>query len=429
MASKDVHPGDIVIEKLMLHSDDGQRSFDLKEHAVALDIYESIMSPIIFAKLHILDAIDLVREFPIIAEEYIDIEFKLPNSEKSTSYKLHVKSVDNMETLPQQTAKAYILSLTSMELVEDAKQRVDGRPAGVRDGNNVLKGKPTHEAIGTILTEYLNTEKKYSFEPTKGLDEISISRVKPFVAIDQLRRRCISNQYESHSFCFFENQRGYVLSTLERLFDEGRKVIGDKVFWTDTDTQSDVTQNMFRNIIGYRQIQFADSIDKINQGGFKNNVGVFDITSKSYKKIEYNDSEKNSSFKTVEGQALDQNSSQYVNKHSKTTSKTLFMLKDGARAELDLPEKISHLIAYTQKIVQNLVHIHVWGDNLLTAGDVIRCQFPKSWGMSDKSNSEDRLSSNNFLVSKLAHHITINSGARPIYTISMELIKGGILER
>lgn len=429
MADKDVRPGDVVIEKLWLYSDDGQRNYDLRDQAVALDIFESITSPIIVAKLRMLDAIDLLREFPIIGEEYVEIEFKLPNSEKSTSYKLHVKSVDSLETMNQQTAKAYILTLVSMEMIQDAENRVDGRLAGSRDSNNVLRGKPTHEAIGTILTEYLETEKTYSPEPTKGLDEVLITRIKPFVAIDLLRRRALSLEYKSNSFCFFENQRGYVFSTLERLFDEGRKVIGDKVFWTDTDTQNDITQNMFRNIIGYKQIQFADTIDKINQGGLKNNVGVFDITSKTYRKIEYIDNEKNDEFKTVEGKALGQNSSAYTNKHSKTTSKTLFMLQDGARSELDLAEKITYLTAYVQKIVQNLVHIHVWGDNLLTAGDVIKCYLPKSWGMSDRSRTEDRLSSSNFLVSKLAHHITINSGARPIYTISMELIKGGILEK
>ncbi len=429
MASKDVQPGDIEIVKLWLYSDDGHKDYNLKAQAVALDIFESITSPIIYANIYILDAIDLLREFPIIGEEYVEIEFKLPNSEKSTTYKLHVKSVDAVETLPQQTAKGYILSLVSMEMVEDAKTRVDGRPAGFRDGNNVLKGKPTHEAIQTILTEYLKTDKKYDYEPTKGLDEVSISRLKPFLAIDLLRRRSLSNKYKSHSFCFFENQRGYRLSTLERMFDEGRKVIGDRVFWTDTDTKHNVTQNMFRNIIGYRQVQFADSIDKINQGGFRNNIGVLDFLTKTYTKTEYKDTDENSGFATVEGEALNQNSPQYVNKHSDKTSKTLFMLKDGSRAELDLGDKITKLSAYVQKIVQNLIHIHVWGDNLLAAGDVITCKLPKAWGMSDKSKSEDRLSSNNFLVAKLAHHITINSGARPIYTISMELIKGGDLER
>ena len=262
-------PGDVDITRIWLYSDDGNREYNLMEQVVSINIYESLMSPIIYAEIFINDSNDLLRQFPILTEEYVEIEFKLPNSEDESSYKLHVKEVKGLTVDEQQKSKTYVLSLVSMELIDDASTTIYKRYGGYKDKNGVAHGSEIHTGIQSILTDYLGTEKKFEYEQTKGIDEVLITKLQPFAAIDQLRRRALSKQYESHSFCFFENKHGYVLSTLERLFDKGKDTIGDRTFWTDTNTANDITQNMYRNIIGYKQIRFADSISRIGQGGLK----------------------------------------------------------------------------------------------------------------------------------------------------------------
>jgi hypothetical protein len=421
-------PGDVEITKVWLYSDDGNRNYDLIQQVVSIDIYESIMSPIIYADVFINDSNDLLRQFPILTEEYVEIEFKLPNSEDVSSYKLHVKEIKNVRANDQQKSKSYTLSLVSMELLDNVSTIIYKRYGGYKDKSGVAHGTEIHTAIQSILAEYLGTEKKFEYEQTKGIDEILITREKPFAAIDQLRRRALSKQYQSHSFMFFENKHGFVLSTMERLFDKGKDTIGDRTFWTDTNTANEVTQNMYRNIIGYKQIQSADSIGRISQGGLRTGVGKLDVMTGEYLITEYDDSKDQDKFKTVEGKSIGQNSSSFTRKHSKGTAKNLLMIGDGSRSETELPEKMASLQAYTQKITQNLVGIHIWGDNLITVGDVIECRLPSATGTTQTDHKEDRLSSGKFLVSKV-RHILLNGQGKQKYTMSCELVKGTLFER
>jgi len=421
-------PGDVDITRIWLYSDDGNREYNLMEQVVSINIYESLMSPIIYAEIFINDSNDLLRQFPILTEEYVEIEFKLPNSEDESSYKLHVKEVKGLTVDEQQKSKTYVLSLVSMELIDDASTTIYKRYGGYKDKNGVAHGSEIHTGIQSILTDYLGTEKKFEYEQTKGIDEVLITKLQPFAAIDQLRRRALSKQYESHSFCFFENKHGYVLSTLERLFDKGKDTIGDRTFWTDTNTANDITQNMYRNIIGYKQIRFADSISRIGQGGLKTSIGRLDVMTGEYLITEYDDSKDQDKFKTVEGKSVGQNSSSFTKKHSKSTAKNLMMVGDGSRSETLLTEKMASLQAYTQKITQNLVGIHIWGDNLITVGDVIECRFPSATGTTETDHKEDRLSSGKFLVSKV-RHILQNGQGKQKYTMSCELVKGTMFER
>jgi hypothetical protein len=185
---------------------------------------------------------------------------------------------------------------------------------------------------------------------------------------------------------------------------------------------------MYRNIIGYQQIQSADSIGRISQGGLKTGVGRLDVMTGEYLITEYDDSKDQDKFKTVEGKPIGQNSSSFTRKHSKGTAKNLLMLGDGSRSETELAEKMASLQAYTQKITQNLVRIHIWGDNLITVGDVIECRLPSATGTTQTDHKEDRLSSGKFLVSKV-RHILLNGQGKQRYTMSCELVKGTLFER
>lgn len=424
---KNFKPGDVEIVKLMLHSDDGQRSYDLSHQAQFIDIYESVTSPIIYGEINIQDSNDLLRQFPILTEEYIELSYKLPGYEYVTEFKLHVKEIVGLNIHPQQKTKSYTLTLCSMEMVENAKSRVDKNIGGSQSSSSVQQGVEIDKAVEAIVTESLKSKKKFNAEPTKGIDQVLITRVQPFRAIDGLRRRAVSKKYQSSAYCFFENQKGYWFTTLEKLFVDGRDKIGDKIFFTDTVASKDVAQNQFRNIIGYKQLHFADSINKINSGGFRNNVGYFDLVTGDYRVVEYKDDVAQDNFQATDGgSTIGQNTSKYTKEHTNKTAKTLLVPHDSSRPESDIAEKLSLLQAYTYKLTHNIIHIYTWGDNNITAGNIIECHLPAATGTTDANKTEDRLSSGKFLVAKVRHIIQL--GSKPMYNLSMELIKSGMFE-
>lgn len=415
MQQNEFKPGDVDIISVMLYSDDGCRQYDLIQQCQHIDIYESILSPIIYAELFIVDSNDLLREFALIAEERVEMEFKTPGSPSSNFYSLRVKSINNTTVDAQQKSKSYTLILVSPELIADAKTKVD------RKFESEISS-----SIKIILKDYIKTTKAMEIEPTKGIDNVLLSKMGPFMSIDKLRRRAVSKKYISSSFVFFENKRGYNFTTLERLFDMNKDCVCDKVFFVDSNVKENVETINFRNIIGYRQITFADSIDKIMFGGLNNTVGSIDFTTGDLGIHNYQNTRYQDKFKLIDDNTIGQNTSLFEKTHGQTTKINMLVPYDSARNESFLPEKLSILQAFTQKITQNLVHIHIYGDNEITAGDVIGCNFPEGVGTTKENVGVDRLSSGNFLVSKLRHIISF--GAKPTYTQSAELIKGGMLE-
>lgn len=407
-------PGDVEILNIVLRSDDGSREFDLRQVVRSMDIYESIMSPIIYARLDIQDSFDLLRSFPIITEEHVDMSFRLDGQSPVTELKLHVKEVLDVRTTEQLTMKTYTLTLVSQELLESASRHVNRRFSS-----------EISSSVREILEQDLRTQKAVNIEDTKGIDNVLITRQQPLRAIDQLRRRAVSRRYASSSYTFFENRHGLNFVTLEGLFDAGSNKVDDKIFFSDSNVNDNALKSTFRNMIAYHQVQFADSIETIQQGGMNNKVAVIDFNTGGYRVLNYNN-ENDGAFKTMNKGASGQNTSFFQNKHGRTTGKVLLVPYDSSRQALEIPEKVSRMQAYTQRISQNITHIFIWGDNQITAGDVIECNFPSASSLNDGRSKIDRLSSGKFLVSKLRHMFTF--GAKPVYTQSCELINGEMFE-
>lgn len=413
MATK-FEPGDVTIHKLMLHSDDGCRAYDITGQVHYMDIYESILSPIIYAELTIEDSIDLQRQFPLIAEEYVEIEYSVGDAHKHSKFKLHVKGINNLEVSEQQKWKGYTVSLVSMEMLKNANQHVDKKYQG--DIATNIKG---------VIKDYLKTDKHLNIETTRGIDNVMLTNIRPFEAIDMMRRRAVSKKYVSSAFVFYENKHGYNFETIEAIFERNKKGVGDKVFTFNPTALVNHKDSTFRNILAYRQVAFADSIDKIHHGGFSNKVGSLDLTTGGYKILSYTNNLGQDKFTPADSGGTGQNTSAFERTHGKTTGKTMLVPTASDRNESFLANKLSILQAYTQKITQNLTHVYIWGDSEITAGDVIDVTLPEAVG--DTGTPErDRLASGKYIVAKCRHCFTL--GPKPLYTQALELIKTSFLE-
>lgn len=409
-------PGDVEILSIKLHSDDGMREYDLRQVVRSMDIYESIMAPVMVASLQIQDSIDLLRSFPIIGEEYVTMAFRVDPQTPVTELNLHVKEILDVRFGDQQTVKFYTLTLVSQELLTNASGGYINR----RFNSEI------NTSIRNILENDLHTTKALNIEETRGIDNLLITRQQPFRAIDMLRRRAVSKRYASSSFTFFENRYGFNFLTLEGMFFEGAKNVGDRLFFADSNVNDDFRRSSYRNMIAYHQVQFADSIEKVSQGGMNNKVAVMDFHTGGYRVLNFDVAQADNTFKSMNQGAGGQNSSYFQQKHSRASSKTMLVPYDSSRNPLEIPEKISRSQSYAQRISQNIIQIFIWGDNEITAGNVVECNFPSAVGTTTTESRTDRLSSGKFLISKLRHMFTF--GDKPVYTQSCELINGEMFE-
>ena len=408
-AIDDVHSGDVVLEALILKSEDGNREFDLLDHCKSIDIFESILSPAVFVELGIADAIGLYESFPIIGEEFVSIRFKTPGS-KSAKYLMKVNQIMNKKVEQNGKMVTYTIQLMSPEVVRNSIRFVDKSYK-----------KNISSLIKEIVADEIGTQKPISIEQTAGIEVGNVSRKTPFQVIDFLRRRAVSDRYKSSTFVFFENQRGYQFSTIERLIKEGREGIGDKEFFFDDMRHKNYRNVTQRNIISYNQVTFADTVTRAKEGGVANEVGTFDMVTGAFnlKKYELADS-----FEKLDKGGAPVNTS-IMRKYGQTTTKRTIIPVSSDTSDARRQEKIGYTTLFSQAITQNICRIYIYGDSTITVGDVITCHLPSATS-TDASKPNARLESGNYLVAKV-RHIIINSD-RPQHMCALELIKGNLLE-
>lgn len=417
--SKLVQPGDIELIDILLLSEDQSRTVSLMSHTASIDLFENITSPVMFAELHIADSAGLLQSFPIIGEEYVKITFKTPkNKGEPATFLFRVNEVKNKTVNETNKRLSYTLQLCSAELMRNSNTLVNRKASD--NISNIIR---------SIITDDITTQKPINIDPTIGIEDVLLTRLQPFQAIDMLRQRAVSSEYKSSSFCFFENRKGFNFTTIERMIDEGGKQIAtgnhDKVFFFDTARKDGMENLTLRNIIAYNQLTFVSALTQVNNGGINNQIQQFDLITGDLKKVTYTDNIGGDAFKNSSTTSAGQNTTGFLKNHGKTTTVTKVIPMRSDKQPLQLTEKLTNLQAYAQKITQNIVLIHIYGDSDINIGDVIECRFP-SGEDSNKNTGVSRLDSGSYLVSK-ARHMILN-GDRPQYTMALELIKGDLQE-
>jgi hypothetical protein len=408
---------------LTIIREDGQRAMTLMSHCKTIEVYESVLSPVIFAELNIADAIGMRQDFPINGEEYVKLVIRTPDTRVPTTYMLRVYEVVDEKVVRNAQMRTYKLKCCSPELFRSAKTHISNTYSGT-----------VSEAINDILENYLQTEKSIEIEDTKGAKERVLSRLTPLAAIDYLRRSAISKTHKSSSFVFFENKDGYKFCTLERLLHEGSFLgLTDKTFFFDSGSNNtDINNITMRNIIAFNQVQSAGSLSMIARGGITNVSKQFDLFTGDVTVYNYTDNESADEFKTADEKGAGQRTSTHVMEHGQVGTKAgmspsvvAAVPSTSETGDSGTAAMMAVRRAYTQKLVDNIVQIYVYGDTDVTVGDVIKCKFPRGLGTSGDPKTT-RLDSGNYLVTKVRHMIVL--GDRPGHTMSLELIKGSILE-
>ena len=72
--------GDVDIQELTIISSKGT-FLDVRDYLSELNLYEDIFSPSLYGNLLLSDSRNLIKELPIIGDEYLVVKFKTPTIE------------------------------------------------------------------------------------------------------------------------------------------------------------------------------------------------------------------------------------------------------------------------------------------------------------------------------------------------------------
>lgn len=421
-------PGDVDIIGIRIVDENKQKLYDIRDQVKTIDIYEDIRHPTVFCILGYQDGIGLDERYMFQGNEYVMIDIKTPGNSKPTSYFLRTKSAPkNIVYGPNFKYKTYNVECRNPDVVKSTGQNL----------NRTIKSLGS-DAVIDILTNDLHTSEKINVEQTKGMYPLGIQQLKPFKAIDKIRKSAlsISKKYASHSYLFFQNKFGYNFVTLEKLLDDASSSLSnpfnDRVFFFDNGSSNMDMQNMtMRNILNLEYIQTSDAEDAIGQGLLYTVLRTTDLITGSRNKFEYKmqiDSDKY--YMGAEsgkgGRLFDQG---MLEKHSEKTSSTLHVpissgefLEEGINYDpKNYAEKLINTIGFVGQATQSSLIMEVYGDTDITAGVGVKCYLPTSDGITTDTGNA-KTTSGNYLVTAVRHMI-VNS-SRPQHIMSMALIRG-----
>lgn len=393
---KQYEPGDIKVVSMKLTNTNKTASVDIRAQVMALSIFEDIEQPTLYAELMMVDSANLVKDFPIIGEEELEVVFITPGRDKTTKYKFRTYSVEGTVNNSTGKATAYVLKCVTAEHFINTTNLVD------KSYNNTVA-----EMVADILVNEIKTKKPVSVETTRGLIPVAIPMMSPLQAVDFLRQKAVSKRASGGVFVFYENQYGFNFTSLEKLIEDGSKTISSRVFTYNPDTISDKKRQAFafRNLQRFEHLSKFDTVDKMASGMFKNTVRSFDLTSKEFNEIDFELSKQAHKFETGDKKTQIPSTQKIIDEANKGQPYYMFAPKDSSKGNDFVADLIGYRQAFVKLFNQNVTRCMAYGDNYLTVGDMIQLNLPDTSGTTEKKSNDTRYSGK-YMITKLRHIIT-----------------------
>lgn len=400
-----------------------------------INIYESILSPAVFCELFVYDTTDIVNKAKLTeyTNSYIKIAFKSPNVNKPSEYTFIVEDVKGLENKNAALGAVYSLRCIPPELYTSNKQLVEAQTAGIETASAGLgwrgayEGLP-HEAIPTIINDIIGSTKKVHI---RKKSDISINEIFPprsaFALIDELRQLCVTHDYISSCFVFYEDCDGYHLDTIENMIQAQKTIFGsnasDKIFFFDAKRNRSTEGSNYRSILGYKEISTGSILnDAVNVDARYFDVKTGTITKEDGKpEVSIYMDEDAKSLRSIES---------LKSKDAAIGQKLLIVTstdKDGVNTrDARSAQVMINRQKFLSDLLKNMKHIYVYGDNSIRVGNLISTNFIVPTDITGDGSGKIVRISGQYMVGKI-RHIILNDD-RPKYVMALEIFKSGIQE-
>lgn len=410
----------VKIDRIDLTSSNG-KVVGIGPQLLAMRIQEDVTTPFIAAEVDIADGIGLIQSFPIIGEEKLDVTISVMNTDRldgnSTTqlkYQFYVYGVGNLGFNEKASGAVYTLKAISIEAITNAAVLTEKAYKSTYDS-----------AVKDILTSLIKTKKPILADPSLGVQDLVLPNMKPFRAIDMLRKRATSSKYPFSPFLFFETRTGFKFRDVVSLFEAGKAKGLEDITYKQRNYQAGFQdrENDRRSLISFTAPEKNDTFNKINNGAFNNKITTFDLITKKLTPYAFNLSSKMKSFNTFNG--TQPHTDAFVSDFSATPSRTYIVPIDSTRPNLFV-DRFGDRQSYTNLIFQHYSQAEMNGSPTLEAGEVVYLDIKSD--LQSSQRGVDGYNSGYYLVKSVTHEIHVANGV-PVHRMGCDLIRGSTLER
>jgi hypothetical protein len=430
-----------IYEEIIIESNDQEKTIDLRLGTVSIDYYEDIFSPIITAKLRVINGGDTISPGDSGEKQSIYNGLPLRGAER-VSIKIAANSSTNKGLDFSTDATRYFYVSSISDIISDTQKEsftlhLVSREAFTNETSRVGKKYPVtstiDESVNDILKNYLKTSQIGTIDKSSNKYGFLGNMKKPFSILVWLASKAVpeSSGDATAGFVFYQTQEGFQFRSLDKLISQDP--IAEYTFTevnqssVEYEGTSDLPSNDFK-ILSYNTEQNQNLIEKLRMGTYCSyrmfyNPLTFEFTSPQeglFKLEDYAGKAKN----LGQSVTLPKISSDSDVDLGKTPTRFLTGILDIGTMEKDVsietnaePDKYQSqaIMRYNLLFTQTLNMMIPLNTNL-KSGDVISCKFPTI----TRSNKEeyDKDQSGLYMIKELCHHFDSTAS----YT-SMKLIR------
>lgn len=425
-----------IYDEVILESNDQSRSIDLSAGAVAFEYFEDIFSPVITARLKVINTADSIEKdgvmqsiyngLPLRGGERLSLRLKantasnidLDFASRIEDY-FYVSSVSDV--IKEQDSESFTLQLVSREAISNEMTRVSKK---------YPKGKSVSEHVKTILTEVLQTNKIGKIDATSNHYGFIGNMRKPFTVLTWLASKGVPSTSKDGTagFLFYQTKDGFNFRSIDELNKQEASAAYVYSEANEAYTSDGQKKNNDFKILDYFVERNSDLLTKLRLGTYASQRVYFNPLDFSFTSLQQGLFKQSDYIKETEnlGDRLQ------LPKMSEGSDKTLgdypsrmivqvldvgTMEKGVTTEENSDPTKYQSqsLMRYNTLLTQRLQMTVALNTNL-KAGDLIDCNFPRSTS-SDESEF-DTETSGLYMIKELCHHFNTTSS----YT-SLKLVR------
>lgn len=366
--------GDVIIQALGVLSPRG--TIDLADSFISLKIFESIFVPNVICEITVIDTLDAIGGLLIQGDEQIIVQFLTPGgSPVNYVFALDLLSLDAV--LGAQKAKQYTFHGVCADTLRSK-------------ANYVQKAYNTDisSIVQDIHKTFLSSVNSLVTEATHGMQNIIIPNIKPFEAIDMVRKRATSSGNPSSTFLYFQDKNNQNFKTIEGMMNSGSV----KTYIHSDALNVSMNINNFYNILDYDVPQIINAAQRIDLGALNQTVGTLDLRTRKYQTTQ---TQPSSGF----------NSSAFKSMFGATAGLFSFIPFDSLlRGSTNIPQTTPNQMSYVSDLMQRWINLKCYGDTNITVGQTITCNIPESISITGNIPL-DPLISGNYLISRLCRQI------------------------
>ena len=430
--------GSIDFQELGLFGNNG-RFMDIKDFCVELNLFEDLFSNALNGNILISDSRNLLKELPIIGEEFLYVKFKTPNTEVYIDKIFRIYSVTNREIVRDRNTQTYILNFISFEAIVNETKPIF----------RTFSGKVT-DIVEELFNEYIQTNRfpikkgdKFEFPDNPSKIQIfndTANQIKfvspgwtPFKCINWCASRSIPKEGKACNFLFFESNKSFNFTSIEHMFylnneTDGKFNIGDYIYNVNQIEKNKNPIDKLFNVEEFQVVKTVDHLDNFQSGYLANRLITLDVKNKIYTATDYDADIEFQNYDHSEKNArpiFDRNSvkSPLSDIMFKPVHPGLFEgIENNANERA--PEIYGNRKSNLKELDNFKLNLIVPGRTDVEVGRILKFIFPDVSPKTEKDSAkpvDDKYYSGFYLISAIRHKITLTS-----HFMSMEIVKDSL---